>query len=521
IGGGDGGGDEWEEIEVEEDDGMPDMQMMWAMMQGQGGGGGKRTIKKRVKKEKKGLSSAMVAQTVLSLAKESINLDNLELFDDSALMDSGMDSLTAVSFRNSVQSALNLKMPASLMFDYPTIKEITSHIVEIGGGDGGGESEYEEIDVEVDDGMGMMMPPWAMMGAGGGKRKVKKMVKKEKKGLSSAMVAQTVLSLAKESINLDNLELFDDSALMDSGMDSLTAVSFRNSVQSALNLKMPASLMFDYPTIKEITSHIVEIGGGDGGGDEWEEIEVEEDDGMPDMQMMWAMMQGQGGGGGKRTIKKRVKKEKKGLSSAMVAQTVLSLAKESINLDNLELFDDSALMDSGMDSLTAVSFRNSVQSALNLKMPASLMFDYPTIKEITSHIVEIGGGDGGGESEYEEIDVEVDDGMGGMGMMPPPEWFIAQQGAMPAAAASGEPAAAQEKAKPKGLDASMVMQTVRDMALQAIQLDDQKLDEDSPLMDSGMDSLTSVSFRNSLQSALGMKVPASLMFDYPTMKDRG
>eukprot|EP00959_Pyramimonas_sp_CCMP1952_P034461 722495-Pyramimonas_sp.AAC.1 len=86
------------------------------------------------------------------------------------------------------------------------------------------------------------MPPWAMMGAGGGKRKVKKMVKKEKKGLSSAMVAQTVLSLAKESINLDNLELFDDSALMDSGMDSLTAVSFRNSVQSALNLKMPASL---------------------------------------------------------------------------------------------------------------------------------------------------------------------------------------------------------------------------------------------------------------------------------------
>mmetsp|Transcript_5440 Transcript_5440/g.14575 ORF Transcript_5440/g.14575 Transcript_5440/m.14575 type:complete len:103 (-) Transcript_5440:335-643(-) len=90
---------------------------------------------------------------------------------------------------------------------------------------------------------------------------------------------------------------------------------------------------------------------------------------------------------------------------------------------------------------------------------------------------------------------------------------------MPAAAASGEPAAAQEKAKPKGLDASMVMQTVRDMALQAIQLDDQKLDEDSPLMDSGMDSLTSVSFRNSLQSALGMKVPASLMFDYPTMKE--
>merc|ERR1719343_340592 len=104
--------------------------------------------------------------------------------------------------------------------------------------------------------------------------------------------------------------------------------------------------------------------------------------------------------------------------------------------------------------------------------------------------------------------------------MPPPEWFMAQQGAMSgAAAAPGAPAPAQEKAKPKGLDASMVMQTVRDMAQQAIQLDDQKLEADSPLMDSGMDSLTSVSFRNSIQSALGMKVPSSLMFDYPTMQE--
>jgi len=199
-----------------------------------------------------------------------------------------------------------------------------------------------------------------------------------------------------------------------------------------------------------------------------------------------------------------------------VSQTVMSLAKESINLDDLEMFEDSALMDSGMDSLTAVSFRNSVQSALNLKMPASLMFDYPTIKEITGHIVEIGGGDGG-ESEYEEIDVEVDGGTG-MGMMPPPEWFMAQQGATSGAAVPGAPAPAQEKAKPKGLDAGMVMQTVRDMAQQAIQLDE-KLDADSPLMDSGMDSLTSVSFRNSIQTALGMKVPSSLMFDYPTMQE--
>merc|ERR1712061_877472 len=72
--------------------------------------------------------------------------------------------------------------------------------------------------------------------------------------------------------------------------------------------------------------------------------------------------------------------------------------------------------------------------------------------------------------------------------------------------------------KPKGLNAEMVQQTVQEMAKAAIGLDD-AVYLDSPLMDSGMDSLTAVSFRNGLQQNLGVKLPSSLMFDYPTMKE--
>ncbi|CAE7346884.1 pikAII, partial [Symbiodinium pilosum] len=68
-----------------------------------------------------------------------------------------------------------------------------------------------------------------------------------------------------------------------------------------------------------------------------------------------------------------------------------------------------------------------------------------------------------------------------------------------------------------GLDAAMVQATVQEMARQAIGVDDE-LFLDSALMDSGMDSLTAVSFRNGLQQQLGVKLPSSLMFDYPTMK---
>merc|ERR1719191_2083969 len=95
-------------------------------------------------------------------------------------------------------------------------------------------------------------------------------------------------------------------------------------------------------------------------------------------------------------------------------------------------------------------------------------------------------------------------------------------GAADGALAEGAPAAAAGAssvvAKQKGLDPEEVERVVQEMAKAAIGLDD-AVYLDSPLMDSGMDSLTAVSFRNGLQQNLGVKLPSSLMFDYPTMKE--
>eukprot|EP00932_Pfiesteria_piscicida_P008514 SRR837773.18952.p1 GENE.SRR837773.18952~~SRR837773.18952.p1 ORF type:complete len:243 (+),score=49.16 SRR837773.18952:69-731(+) len=78
------------------------------------------------------------------------------------------------------------------------------------------------------------------------------------KGLDPEEVQRAVQEMAKAAIGLDE-ELFLDSPLMDSGMDSLTAVSFRNGLQQNLGVKLPSSLMFDYPTMKEVAGRIVEL----------------------------------------------------------------------------------------------------------------------------------------------------------------------------------------------------------------------------------------------------------------------
>jgi len=53
-------------------------------------------------------------------------------------------------------------------------------------------------------------------------------------------------------------DVHDDTPLMDTGLDSLSSVQFRNDLTRDFQVKLPASLMFDYPTIGALSEKIVE-----------------------------------------------------------------------------------------------------------------------------------------------------------------------------------------------------------------------------------------------------------------------
>mmetsp|Transcript_159565 Transcript_159565/g.291074 ORF Transcript_159565/g.291074 Transcript_159565/m.291074 type:complete len:882 (-) Transcript_159565:57-2702(-) len=78
-------------------------------------------------------------------------------------------------------------------------------------------------------------------------------------------------------------------------------------------------------------------------------------------------------------------------------------------------------------------------------------------------------------------------------------------------------AAGDVVAEKAGLDPAVVQESVMKIASSSIAADDE-LELDTPLMEAGMDSLSSVAFRNALMNEVRVQVPAALMFDYPNIR---
>ena len=56
-----------------------------------------------------------------------------------------------------------------------------------------------------------------------------------------------------------HLQIGDDDPLMEAGIDSLGTVELRNSLNDIFGLNLPATLLFDHPTIGQLASYMLKI----------------------------------------------------------------------------------------------------------------------------------------------------------------------------------------------------------------------------------------------------------------------
>ncbi|MCP4262402.1 MAG: SDR family NAD(P)-dependent oxidoreductase [Planctomycetes bacterium] len=84
-------------------------------------------------------------------------------------------------------------------------------------------------------------------------QKIEKARPEEKHTILLNFVTET----AQQAIGIDTSNIMDtNKPLMDLGMDSLMAVEIRNSLGKGLDTSLPVSLLFNYPTVNEITMYL-------------------------------------------------------------------------------------------------------------------------------------------------------------------------------------------------------------------------------------------------------------------------
>lgn len=67
----------------------------------------------------------------------------------------------------------------------------------------------------------------------------------------------------------------EDQPLMEAGLDSLAAVELRNTVGAKFGVELPATVIFDYPSIRALAQHLTEQGSVQNDSDEEDSMDMD------------------------------------------------------------------------------------------------------------------------------------------------------------------------------------------------------------------------------------------------------
>jgi 3-oxoacyl-(acyl-carrier-protein) synthase len=252
-------------------------------------------------------------------------------------MECGMDSLAIVGFRNALASSIgeHVTLPDTLVFDYPTISAISSHLIRV----------LTQTTPKCATVKHPEACPWQQ-----------EHVPATRQHRTLVQTRAIVLSAACDAIGSVPEDIALDQPLMEIGMDSLAVVGFRNALASSLEdeVTLQDTLVFDYPTIDAISSHLMRT------------VSIDVGDAM---------------------------KKNAGYAVARRAHEdtcalVLSAACDATGIPPSEIPLNQPLMECGMDSLAVVGFRNILEALLGgeTTLRDTLVFDFPTVNAIARHL---------------------------------------------------------------------------------------------------------------------------------------
>lgn len=182
----------------------------------------------RIDKESVQHMHALIQSAVKDIA--GTDADGIQI--DDPLMTSGINSTRAVALTTQLEQTLGVSLPATLVFDYPSIKEISEHIMESFPGS-------------------MTSPVMAAPAVADAAHP---------RTTSHAAASKLVTAAVHELLGGlgDTTHIASNTPLMNAGLNSTAAVALTSTLESSLGVALPPTLVFDYPSIDSIVDYLVD-----------------------------------------------------------------------------------------------------------------------------------------------------------------------------------------------------------------------------------------------------------------------
>lgn len=208
--------------------------------------------------------------------------------------------------------------------------------------------------------------------------------KKKPAGPSPDQVSKQVLAAVSGLVSTDAASrIASGDPLMASGVTSTLAVQLVSALESSFSTQLPGTLVFDYPSLPEMTEFLVsEL-----------QTEVETAPTAPISSVRAAALP---------VVSRHIPFSSSPSPSLQITKSPSSSSKNIVStitqqvselLGRADVDTVTPLMAAGVTSTLAVQLVSALEAALGTELPGTLVFDYPTVTEMADFVAELVGAD--------------------------------------------------------------------------------------------------------------------------------
>ncbi|MBY9081331.1 hypothetical protein KIH86_19950 [Paenibacillus sp. HN-1] len=214
----------------------------------------KSTNVKSTNAEQKGISLEALQQELAMTLAEVLYVEPSDIDIDKKFIEIGLDSIIAVEWIRAVNKQYGTSITATLVYDYPTIREFVSFLEQ--------ELNGQEIETAAEPVLQtrqlITLSPSNLVFSQSESDYEFKTTNTEQKGISfEALQQELAISLA-EVIYVKQSDIDPDKKFIEIGLDSIIAVEWIRIINKQYGTSVTATMVYDYPTIREFTCFLAD-----------------------------------------------------------------------------------------------------------------------------------------------------------------------------------------------------------------------------------------------------------------------